>query len=55
MRMDACNSFYDTPSVDLYKLKKHYIVQFHVSCIHLNNEFPRATLITRDDRCIKRK
>ena len=37
------------------KLKKHSIVKFHVSCIHLKNEFPRETLIARDDRCIKRR
>ena len=37
------------------KLKKHEIVKFHVSCIHLKNEFPRETLIARDDRCIKRR
>ena len=50
--MGACKRFYGTSSL---KLKKHEIVKFHVSCIHLKNEFPRETLIARDDRCIKRR
>ena len=37
------------------KLKKHQIIKFHVSCIHLKKEFPRETLIARDDMCIKRR
>ena len=34
MRMGACTVFYGTTIVHLFKLKKHLIVEFHVSCIH---------------------